>query len=445
MKRIHFIGIGGIGMSALAEIALNLSFSVSGSDLVENKITNRLKALGAKIYRGHSPINIEKSDTIVVSSAIPEDNPEILEAKKRGLNILKRGRFLAFLMEKMYGIAVVGAHGKTTTTGLIGAILNKASFSPTVINGGIAKESGSNAKLGASKYLICEADESDGSFLHLSPRISVVTNMDREHMEYFKNIGRMKREYLGFIEKADFAVLCSDNRLIREIIPSLKTKYKTYGIKQGEIRARNINILKDHTEFEVIDGNKTKGRWKVPLLGRHNVLNSLAALCVGEYLSIPIETIKSALETFSGIERRLDIKRNDEIMVLEDYGHHPTEIKETLKAAKLGWKRRLVVIFQPHRYTRTKDLLNKFAGCFRLADILILTDIYPASEKPIPNITGELLYSKINHPNSYYVSDWTKIPEFLKTIVKKGDIVLVLGAGDINKIIEPLSMLSDIP
>ncbi|MEW6481545.1 MAG: UDP-N-acetylmuramate--L-alanine ligase [bacterium] len=441
MKHIHFIGIGGIGMSGLAEISLNLSFSVSGSDLAESKITNRLKSLGAKVYKGHSPENIGKSDTIVVSSAILKDNPEMLEAKNRGLNILKRAEFLGLLMEKKYSIAISGAHGKTTTTGLISAILDKAGLSPTVINGGIAKAFGSNAKLGVSKYFVCEADESDGSFLHLSPKIAVVTNIDREHMEHFKNIERMKREYLEFIEKADFCVLCEDDRLIREIMPEIRKEYSTYGIRQGMVRAKNIKVLSNHTEFNLIDGNEDIGKWSVRLLGRHNVLNSLSAFCVGKYLSIPIETIKRALETFSGVERRLDIKRDDEIMVLEDYGHHPTEIRETLKAVKLGWKRRLVVIFQPHRYTRTKDLLNRFTGCFKLADILILTDIYPASEKPIPNITGKLLYSKINHPDSYYVPDWTKIPKLLKTKVKKGDLILVLGAGNINSIVDSLCRL----
>ncbi|MEW6679836.1 MAG: UDP-N-acetylmuramate--L-alanine ligase [bacterium] len=441
MKHLHFIGIGGIGMSGLAEISLNLSFSVSGSDLAESKITNRLKSLGAKVYKGHSPENIGKSDTIVVSSAILKDNPEMLEAKNRGLNILKRAEFLGLLMEKKYSIAISGAHGKTSTTGLISAILDKAGLSPTVINGGIAKAFGSNAKLGVSKYFVCEADESDGSFLHLSPKIAVVTNIDREHMEHFKNIERMKREYLEFIEKADFCVLCEDDRLIRKIMPEIRKKYSTYGIRQGMIRAKNIKVLSNHTEFNLIDGNEDIGKWSVRLLGRHNVLNSLSAFCVGKYLSIPIETIKRALETFSGVERRLDIKRDDEIMVLEDYGHHPTEIRETLKAVKLGWKRRLVVIFQPHRYTRTKDLLNRFTGCFKLADILILTDIYPASEKPIPNITGKLLYSKINHPDSYYVPDWTKIPKLLKTKVKKGDVILVLGAGNINSIVDSLCRL----
>ncbi|MEW6006834.1 MAG: UDP-N-acetylmuramate--L-alanine ligase [bacterium] len=441
MKNIHFIGIGGIGMSGLAEIALNMGFYVSGSDLCESKITKRLKTLGARIYNGHSQQNLGQADTVIVSSAILKDNPEMLEAKNRGLNILKRAEFLGLLMEKKYSIAISGAHGKTTTTGLISAILDKAGLSPTVINGGIAKAFGSNAKLGVSKYLVCEADESDGSFLHLSPKISVITNMDREHMEHFKNVGRMKMEYLGFIRRADFAVLGSDNRLIREIIPRIEIKYKTYGIRQGKIRARNIKVLKDHTEFNLIDGNEDLGKWSVRLLGRHNVLNSLAGFCVGKYLSIPIETIKATLEGFSGVERRLDIKKDGDIMVVSDYGHHPTEIRETLKAARLGWKRRLIVVFQPHRYTRTKDLLNKFATCFKLADILILTDIYPASEKPISGITGETLYFRIKHPNSYYIPDWTKIPKLLKTKVKKGDVILVLGAGNINSIVDSLCRL----
>ncbi len=431
-------------MSGLAEIALNLGFSVSGSDITESQITNRLKGLGARIYKGHSPENVGDIDTLVFSSAIAKDNPELKEGENRGLNILKRAKLLSFFMEKKKGIAISGAHGKTTTTSLIAAILDRAGLFPTVINGGVVKAFASNAKLGLGEYIVSEVDESDGSFFSFPSRIAVVTNMDREHMEHFKHSGRMKLEYLSFIGSTDMAVLCEDDRLIRNIMPKIQKEYRTYGIRKGMIRAKNIKVLSNRTEFDLVNQGKSLGIWKVRLLGRHNVLNALAAISVGFLLSIDKEIIKEALESFQGVERRLDIKRDDEIMVVEDYGHHPTEIKATIKAIKKAYKRNVIVVFQPHRYTRTKFLLNNFTTCFNLADMVVLTDIYPASEPPIPGITGELLYSRIkkSHPNVSCILDFKRIPEFLKHIVQKGDVILVLGAGDINKIVEPLCRMS---
>lgn len=443
IKHIHFIGISGIGMSGLAEIALNLSFSVSGSDLKETNITKRLENLGAKIYIGHLKEHIGSADTIVVSSAIPKDNPELISAKNKGLKILKRAEFLSFLMKMKEGIAITGAHGKTTTSSLISFLLHYAGLEPTAVIGGIVKPFGTNARLGKGRFFVCEADESDGSFLSLFPKIAIVTNIDKEHMEHFKNIRRMKGEYLCFINRVPddgLAILCSDDRYIKSIIPKINVPYKTYGLNGGNFSARNIEQTSEGVKFEVLNEARSLGNWKIRLLGRHNVLNSLAAICVGSLLSIPFETIKEALETFSGVERRLDIKRDDEIMVISDYGHHPTEIKETIRAIKTAFKRNLIVVFQPHRYSRTKCLLKEFANAFSLADSVILTEIYPASEEPIPGITGEVLYKNIaeNHPNVSYIPDFTKIPEYLKNIIKSKDIILVLGAGNINAILENL-------
>lgn len=430
-------------MSGLAEIALNLSFSVSGSDLKETSITKRLESLGAKIYLCHSKENIALADTIVISSAIAKENPELIAAENRGLKILKRAKFLSFIMKMKSGIAITGAHGKTTTTALISALLQNAGFNPTAVIGGVVKSFGTNARLGKGKFLVCEADESDGSFLSLFPKIAVVCNMDKEHMEHFKNMGGMKEQYLSFINRIPddgWAILCSDDKYIKGLFSKINVRYKTYGLKSGDLVARNIKQAEDGTYFEVLDKGVSLGKWKVNLLGRHNVLNSLATIHIGFLLSISQNTIKETLAAFSGVERRLDIKRDDRIMVISDYGHHPTEIKATIKAIKTRWKRRLIVVFQPHRYTRTKFLLKLFPSSFRLADSVILTDIYPASEPPIPGITGEVLYKKVaeSHSNVSYVPNFINIPECLIKIIREKDIILILGAGNINTIIDTI-------
>lgn len=430
-------------MSGLAEIALNLSFSVSGSDLKESDITKRLRSLGAKIYIGQEKEHIGFADTVVVSSAIPKENHDLISAKNKGLKILKRAEFLSFLTKMKKGIAITGAHGKTTTSSLISFLLQNAGLDPTAIIGGVVKSFGSNAKLGKGEFLVCEADESDGSFLSLFPKIAVVTNIDKEHMDYFKNTRRMKEEYLSFINrvpKDGLAILCSDNKYIKSLLRKINVPYKTYGLNGGSLSARNIKQTKEGVNFEVINEGTSLGNYHINLLGKHNVLNSLAVVGVGLSLCIPPQTIKESLEAFSGVERRLDIKRDDEIMVISDYGHHPTEIKATIKAIKTAFKRHLIVVFQPHRYTRTKYLISEFANAFNLADRVILTEIYPASEAPIEGVSGEILYKKVagNHHNVSYIPDFTKIPEFLKTIVKYKDVILVLGAGNINSIVDTI-------
>ncbi|HAW49969.1 TPA: UDP-N-acetylmuramate--L-alanine ligase, partial [bacterium] len=336
-----------------------------------------------------------------------------------------------------------GAHGKTTSTGLIGCVLEKMGLDPTIINGGIVLSFGSNTRLGNGRHIVCELDESDGSFSFVHSKIAVVTNIDREHMDYFKTMKRMLNEYLVFINQAEMAILCGDDKYIRKILPSIKVKYTTYGTRHGILRARNIVQNKNCTYFDVLKNGNSIGRWKINLIGRHNVLNALSAISVGEALSIDYDVIKLALGEFSGTERRLEVKRDDDIMVISDYGHHPTEIKKTLKAVKRAWKRPVIAIFQPHRYTRTKDLLDRFAKCFGDSDTLILTEIYSASEKPIPGISGKILYDEIkkNHKDCHFIPDFYKIPEFVKRKVKKESCLLVLGAGDIINIVDDIVSL----
>ncbi len=443
MKNIHFVGISGIGMSGIAEIMLNLGYNISGSDMIESLITERLKELGVLIYKDHSAENLNSADTVILSSAISDDNPEVLEARRRGISILARADLLAHIMKMKEAIAVAGAHGKTTTTALIAAILEEAGLSPTWINGGIIKKSGMNAKLGNGRYIVAEADESDGSFLLLPARIVVVTNIDYEHIDYFGDMSKMKRLYLQFINKAEVAILCVDDPNIKDILPEISIRYRTYGV-DGNLRMKNIEFFSEFTEFDLVRDEEVS-RVKVSLLGRHNVQNALAAISVGAELGIKLSIIKDALANFKGVERRLHIKgESNGIMVVEDYGHHPTEIRETLRAAKEAWKKRMIVIFQPHRYTRTRDMLNEFATSFSDADILILTPIYPASEAPIPNVSTEKLAAVIDphHKNLYSVSSNEEAVTIIKEIAKPGDIILLLGAGDINKVADQI--LSDL-
>jgi UDP-N-acetylmuramate--alanine ligase len=435
MKKIHFVGIGGIGMSGIAEVMLNLGYSISGSDLVESSITDRLKGLGVRFYRGHSADNLGGADTVVISSAIPDDNIELAEARRKGLKIAERAEMLAHIMSKREAIAVSGAHGKTTTTSLITAILEEAGLSPTWINGGIIRAARKNAQLGDGRHIVAEADESDGTFLKLPAKIAVVTNIDLEHMDYFRSYENMKEEYLRFINNAEVAIVCSEDRGIREIADRIKIKCRMYG-KEGEICAEGVKVHPDFTEFSL-----KREKIRLGLIGKHNVLNALASILVGFELGIGLDIIKRALSRFSGIERRLCVKGEvDGVMVIEDYGHHPTEIEKTLQAVKDAWKKRVIVVFQPHRYTRTRDLMSDFARCFSLADELILTEIYPASEPEIPGVTGERLAEEVRkaHPNTQFFPKKEEIPGYIKDIRRPGEIVLVLGAGDINKITEEL-------
>lgn len=439
--KIHFIGIGGIGMSGIAEVLLNLGYQVSGSDLKPSKITRRLSRLGAKICKGHKAENVEGSDVVVYSSAVTQENAEVKSAIAKKITLIPRAEMLAELMRMKYGIAVAGSHGKTTTTSLISHILAHAGFDPTVVIGGRLNSLGTNAKLGQGEFLVAEADESDGSFLSLTPSIAVITNIDREHLNYYGSLEKIKETFSDFINKVPFygaSVICMDDENIQSVIPAIEKRFITYGLKgQADYTADSINFSGFKSEFNVIEHNNALGRIKLKISGIHNIYNSLAAVAVGIELGIKFVDIKEALEGFSGIERRFQVKgRKDGVTVVDDYGHHPTEIKATLKAARENWTGRIVVLFQPHRYSRTQDLLEEFFKSFYDADLLILTDIYAAGEKPIDGIDSNKLYEGImahGHKNVSHIKERKDILKHLFKVINKGDLLITLGAGDVYK------------
>ncbi|MFZ3063979.1 MAG: UDP-N-acetylmuramate--L-alanine ligase [Nitrospirota bacterium] len=442
IKHIHFVGIGGIGMSGIAEVLLNLGYKVSGSDMNLSDTTKHLQDSGAFIYKGHAASNIEGADVVVISSAVSQENEEVKAAKKLLIPVIPRAEMLAELMRLKYGIAVAGAHGKTTTTSIIATVLVRGNIDPTVVIGGKLNSFGTNAKLGQGDFLVAEADESDGSFLKLSPTIAVVTTIDEEHLDYYKNLDAIKKAFLSFINKVPFyglAVLCLDDKNIQDIIPSVEKRYVTYGFSaQADFAAKDIELKGFESSFKVINRGKELGRFKLNMPGLHNVYNALSAVAVGLELEIDIDAIKKAFAEFSGVQRRFQVKGEiNGVMVVDDYGHHPTEIKATLAAAKSGWDKRTIVIFQPHRYTRTKDLMKDFATAFYQADVLILTDIYAAGETPIEGVTGERLYETIKghgHKEVMFIKNKNEIPDYVFKMLKKDDIVITLGAGDVYKI-----------
>jgi len=447
-KHIHFVGIGGIGMSGIAELLLNLGYEVSGSDLKGSAMTDRLSKLGGKIFSGHREENIEGADVVVYSSAVPWDNPEIVEARERYIPVIPRAEMLAELMRLKYGIAVAGAHGKTTTTSMIASILTSGNLDPTVVIGGrLDIWGGSNAKLGQGDFLVAESDESDGSFMMLSPTIAVVTNIDQEHLDHYGHMDAIRKAFIGFINKIPFyglAVLCLDNEEIQGIIPHLRKRYLTYGMSsQADLRARDIEKSTRETSFEVLYQTRSLGRVVAGMPGNHNVFNALAAICVGLELDIPIDQIKEGLRSLGGLARRFQVKGDRHgILVLDDYGHHPTEILATLQTARECWPdRRLVVAFQPHRYSRTKDLYERFVISFNHAEVLLLAPLYSAGERPIEGVTSEWLYRGIRehgHKEVFLCQDQDALLETLTGLMKKGDVILTLGAGDIHQVGEML-------
>ena len=453
-KRIHFVGIGGIGMSGIAELLLNLGYEVSGSDLKDSPVTARLSDLGGKIFIGHNRKNIQGADVVVYSSAVLSDNPEIVEARERYIPVIPRAEMLAELMRLKYGVAVAGAHGKTTTTSMIASILTCGNLDPTVVIGGrLDIWGGSNAKLGQGDILVAESDESDGSFMALSPTIAVVTNIDHEHMEYYGDMDALRSTFVEFINKVPFyglAILCLDNEEIQNIVPRLKKRYLTYGMtSQADIRARDIKRRRFEVDFEVIHHNRSLGRVVVGIPGSHNVLNALAALSVGLELDMDIEDIKKGLKNLGGLARRFQVKdEKGDVIFIDDYGHHPTEITATLETAKECWpERRLVVIFQPHRYSRTKALFDRFAISFNHADTLIVAPIYPAGETPIEGVNAEWLYRSIKehgHRNVILGKNRNEIVKLLLDLISPKDVVMTLGAGDIYQVgDELLKMLQE--
>jgi len=445
--RVHFVGIGGIGMSGIAEVLLNLGYPVTGSDLHESEATRRLRSLGAEIFIGHQEENLATPPSVVViSTAVKYSNPEVLEARRRQIPVVPRAEMLSELMRMKYGIAVAGSHGKTTTTSMIAAVLSSAGLDPTMVIGGRLHMLGTNAKMGQGEILVAEADESDGSFLFLSPIIAVVTNIDREHMDYHHTMEQLSESFLTFINKVPFygvAVLCIDNLNVRALVSKARKRVITYGLSSdAEFSAADLQMNAGGVEFSVRRGSDMLGRVHLRLPGRHSATNALAAVAVARELEIPFATAAAALGEFTGVHRRFEIKGEPNgIMVIDDYGHHPAEVRATIGAIRDSWKRPLTVIFQPHRYTRTHDLFDEFLTAFEGADRLILTDIYSAGEDPIPATNSESLYQAIKrqgHMDVEFVPDQKRIAAALTEKLKPGDIALTLGAGDIYKVGEAL-------
>ncbi|MBC7327141.1 UDP-N-acetylmuramate--L-alanine ligase [bacterium] len=438
--KIHFIGIGGAGMSALATICLAKGEEVSGSDINENEAIARLRSMGARIYNTHSPSNICNSELVVYSSAIHPDNIELSAAREKGIPTIKRGELLAQLMEDKKAIVVAGTHGKTTTTSLISLMLERNNLDPTIIIGGEVNDIGGNAKLGKGGFFVAEADESDGSFLFLSPWIAVITNIDSDHLDYYgslENIRKAFTEFLLKVKEDGFIVACIDDPYLRQI--DYPRPVITYGFsEEAEIRGEDIYVKASGTSFKVIKGKEKFLELELKLVGKANVCNALAAVAVGTILNIPPEGIKNALENFGGVHRRLErIGCLGDILIFDDYAHHPTEISTTLKTLREAYPdRRIVCAFQPHRYTRTKLLYKELAEALKEADILVLTEIYPAGEKPIENVSARLIYESLleSGKETLYAENLSKVLEALRKLIQPGDIVLTLGAGDINKV-----------
>jgi UDP-N-acetylmuramate--alanine ligase len=447
IQRIHFVGIGGIGMSGIAEVLLNLGYKVSGSDLKNSSVTQRLAGLGATIFEGHRAENIAGAEVVVTSSAISAENPEVAEAHSLHIPVIQRAEMLAELMRLKYGIAIAGMHGKTTTTSMVAAVLAAGGLDPTVVVGGRVDAMGSNARLGKSHYLVAEADESDRSFLKLSPILSVVTNIDREHMDCYRNMRDVKKTFLEFMDRVPFygmIVACNDDPLLRRLLPEVQRRTVTYGTKRGSdflIKlAASAEIPSDNrplSRFRVTYRKQDLGEFALHVPGVHNILNATAAIAVGVGLDVSVESIRTALDQFRGVDRRFQLRgRAAGVSVIDDYGHHPTEIKATLAAAKQCGYGKIHVIFQPHRYTRTRDLIEEFTTSFDDADSLFVLDIYAASEKPIEGITGEILAQRIRErsaKNGRYASSVAEAVEAATAVAQDGDMILTLGAGSVSQ------------
>src|ERR1700681_1381497 len=451
IQRIHFVGIGGIGMSGIAEVLLNLGYKVSGSDLKSSSATQRLAGLGATVFEGHRAENIAGAEVVVTSSAIALENPEVVEAHRLHVPVIQRAEMLAELMRLKYGIAIAGMHGKTTTTSMVAAVLAAGGLDPTVVVGGRVDAMGSNARLGKSQYLVAEADESDRSFLKLSPILSVVTNIDREHMDCYRDMRDVRRTFLEFMERVPFygmVVGCNDDAVLRRMLPRVHRRVTTYGTSRGSdflirMSAPQVGLAPagEHSpkvRFTVSYKGKDLGEFTLHVPGAHNILNATAAIAVGTALDVPTEQIRYALHGFRGVDRRFQLKgKAAGVSVIDDYGHHPTEIRATLAAARQCGFRRVHVIFQPHRFTRTRDLMDEFATAFADADTLWLLDIYPANERPIQGITAEVLAKRIaaaGNGNVAYAPSFSAAVGAVAAVAQTGDMVLTLGAGSVSQL-----------
>ncbi len=465
IQQIHFVGIGGIGMSGIAEVLLNLGYRVSGSDLKSSAVTQRLAGLGATVFEGHRADNIAGAEVVVTSSAIAGENPEVVEAHNLHVPVIRRAEMLAELMRLKYGIAIAGMHGKTTTTSMVAAVLAGGGLDPTVVVGGRVDAMGSNARLGKSQYLVAEADESDRSFLKLSPILSVVTNIDREHMDCYRNMRDVKKTFLEFMDRVPFygmVVVCNDDPILRRLLPQAQRRTVTYGTKRGSdflIKLGAGGAPGEKAEgqplsrFRVSYRKKDLGEFTLHVPGVHNILNATAAIAVGVGLDVDVDAIRAGLDQFRGVDRRFQLRgRIAGVSVIDDYGHHPTEIKATLAAARSCGFRKIHVVFQPHRYTRTRDLIEEFTTAFGDADSLFVLDIYAASEKPIEGISGEALARVIREKggrSAEYVSSFADAVSSAAAVAQDGDMILTLGAGSVSQlgpmIVEKLKERESVP
>ncbi|HEX8434965.1 UDP-N-acetylmuramate--L-alanine ligase [Archangium sp.] len=439
---VHFVGIGGIGMSGIAEVLLNQGYRVSGSDLKASEITRRLERLGATIFEGHRAENLVQADVVVISSAVRKDNPEVITARQRKIPVIPRAEMLAELMRLKYAVAVAGSHGKTTTTSMVATVLSAAGLDPTAVVGGKVNVLDSNAKLGKSELMVVEADESDGSFLHLHPSISVVTNIDPEHMDHYGTLDNLKDAFTAFCNRVPFYglnVLCLDNPNVQSLLPRLEKRFVTYGSSHmADYRLEGIRLEGFTTRFEAFRRDEPLGEFRVRMVGAHNALNALAVIAVAEEMDIPLDVVRSALSEFGGVQRRFTVRGEVAgVTVVDDYGHHPTEVQATLAGARRAFGKRLVVAFQPHRYTRTHDLLKEFATSFNDADVVYVTSVYAAGEERIPGATGDALAEAVRahgHRDVTFVEKRTDLARTLLPRLREGDIVLTLGAGDITQV-----------
>lgn len=437
------VGIGGTGMNGIAEVLLNLGYEISGTDIVANEVTQRLSSLKADISIGHKAEKVRGADVVVISSAIDEANVEVEEARRLNIPVIPRAEMLAELMRMKYGVAVAGSHGKTSATSMVAQVLEGGGFDPTIIVGGRLNTLGAHAKLGEGDFIVAEADESDRSFLHLSPFIAVLTNLDEEHLDHYRTIDEIKRTFINFANKVPFyspVIICLDDPNLQSLIPQIVRRVITYGSStQADFFFKNQKFDRFSSTSSLFWKGKKLGTLRLNVPGQHSIYNALAAVAVGTDLEISPKIILQSLESFQGIGRRFELKKVvNNIMIIEDYAHHPTEIRATLEAAKGGWERRIIAVFQPHRYSRLSYLLQAFAASFNQADILIVTEIYPAGEKPIPNVSGKKLFEEIGrfgHKNALFEPKLKKIPAIVGKIAKPKDLILVMGAGNIYQVI----------
>ncbi len=443
IRHIHFVGIGGIGMSGIAELLINLGYQVSGSDVLRSDITDHLTQLGARVFYGHCPEHVEGANVVVYSSAVSEDNVEVAHARQMGIPVIKRAEMLAELMRLKFSIGIAGTHGKTTTTSMLGAILHHGGLDPTIIVGGKVSALGSNARLGQSDILVAEADEFDRSFLKLVPTMAVITNIEPEHLDCYRDYQDLQDAFVAFGNKVPFygkIFACLDDEGVRTVLPRFEKAVETFGFTaQADVVATNATFHANGSRFNLLVHGNPMGELELQVPGRHNILNALAAVAVALDLNVPLEAIREALKHFTGVYRRFEIRGIfQSIMLVDDYAHHPTEIKATLEAAQTGWPdRRVVAVFQPHLFSRTQQFYQQFAAAFLDADVLVVLDVYPARETPIPGVSGQLISDAaraLGHKQVYFVPKREDLPNVLWPLLQKNDMVITIGAGDVWKV-----------